>query len=261
MCSDSEKNMSAFADQNHAPSLTCLRLELQDSFFRKEIFRVAVSKNDADNSESTYSDMHFIGITGGVGAGKTAILTYLESNYSCRVMLADEIAHDLMEPGTDCYRKLQELFAEDQVFEADGQIDRKKMAQVLFSDEKKRFALNDIVHPAVKQYVIDEMNRERAAQTHEVLILEAALLIEEHYDEICDELWYIYTSEENRRERLKLNRGYSDEKIDNIFASQLPESTYREVCKAEIDNNHLPEDAFCQIDELMKARQVEKTQG
>ena len=110
-------------------------------------------------------------------------------------------------------------------------------------------------------YVIDEMNRERAAQTHEVLILEAALLIEEHYDEICDELWYIYTSEENRRERLKLNRGYSDEKIDNIFASQLPESTYREVCKAEIDNNHLPEDAFCQIDELMKARQVEKTQG
>ena len=192
--------------------------------------------------------MHFIGITGGVGAGKTAILTYLESNYPCRVMLADEIAHDLMEPGTDCYRKLQELFAKDQVFEADGQIDRKKMAQVLFSDEKK-------------QYVIAEMKHERAAQIHEVLILEAALLIEEHYDEICDELWYIYTSEEKRRERLKLNRGYSDEKIDNIFASQLPESTYREVCKAEIDNNHLPEDAFRQIDALMKARQVEKKQG
>ncbi len=113
MCSDSEKNMSAFADQNHAPSLTCVRLELQDSFFRKEIFRVAVSKNDADNSESTYSDMHFIGITGGVGAGKTAILTYLESNYSCRVMLADEIAHDLMEPGTtateNCRNFLQRI--------------------------------------------------------------------------------------------------------------------------------------------------------
>lgn len=175
-------------------------------------------------------------------------------------MLADEIAHDLMEPGTDCYRKLQELFVKDQVFEADGQIDRKRMAQVLFSDEEKRIALNNIVHPAVKQYVIDEMNRERAAQNHEVLILEAALLIEEHYDEICDELWYIYTSEKNRRERLKLNRGYSDEKIDNIFASQLSESTYREVCREEIDNNHLPEDAFGQIDVLMKARQVEKVQ-
>jgi len=175
-------------------------------------------------------------------------------------MLADEIAHDVMEPGRDCYRKLQELFAKDQVFEADGQIDRKRMAQVLFSDEEKRLALNNIVHPAVKQYVIDEMNRERAAQKNKVLILEAALLIEEHYDEICDELWYIYTSEKNRRERLKLNRGYSDEKIDNIFASQLSESTYREVCREEIDNNHLPEDAFSQIDALMKARQVEKVQ-
>ena len=248
MCSDSEKNMSAFADQNHAPSLTCVRLELQDSFFRKEIFRVAVSKNDADNSESTYSDMHFIGITGGVGAGKTAILTYLESNYPCRVMLADEIAHDLMEPGTDCYRKLQELFAEDQVFEADGQIDRKKMAQVLFSDEKKRFALNDIVHPAVKQYVIDEMNRERAAQTHEVLILEAALLIEEHYDEICDELWYIYTREEIREARLMESRGYSREKVQQIFSSQLKEAEYRKHCSVVIDNNEGLEEMQRQID-------------
>ena len=201
-------------------------------------------QNRYDNSELTYNDMHFIGITGGVGAGKTAILSYLESNYPCRVMLADEIAHDVMEPGRDCYRKLQELFAKDQVFEADGQIDRKRMAQVLFSDEEKRLALNNIVHPAVKQYVIDEMNRERAEQKNKVLILEAALLIEEHYDEICDELWYIYTSE----------------KIDNIFASQLSESTYREVCREEIDNNHLPEDAFSQIDALMKARQVEKVQ-
>lgn len=202
--------------------------------------------------------MYFIGITGGVGAGKTAILTYLENNYPCRVMLADEIAHDVMEPGTDCNRQLQELFAGDGVFDENGQIDRPKMAQVLFSAEQKRFALNDIVHPAVKQYVIDEMNRERAAQIHEVLILEAALLIEEHYDEICDELWYIYTSEDNRRERLKANRGYSDEKIDNIFASQLSEETYRKACKAEIDNNQAPEDAFSQIDELMAQRQIQK---
>ena len=104
--------------------------------------------------------------------------------------------------------------------------------------------MNGIVHPAVKAYVIAEAKRERQEGTLALLVLEAALLIEEHYDEICDELWYIYTSEKNRRERLKLNRGYSDEKIDNIFASQLSESTYREVCREEIDNNHLPEDAF-----------------
>ena len=252
--------MSDYVAQNHAPGFTCICHKCQEIIFSEREYSELLYQNRYDNSELTYNDMHFIGITGGVGAGKTAILSYLESNYPCRVMLADEIAHDVMEPGRDCYRKLQELFAKDQVFEADGQIDRKRMAQVLFSDEEKRLALNNIVHPAVKQYVIDEMNRERAAQKNKVLSLEAALLIEEHYDEICDELWYIYTSEKNRRERLKLNRGYSDEKIDNIFASQLSESTYREVCREEIDNNHLPEDAFSQIDALMKARQVEKVQ-
>ena len=204
-------------------------------------------QNRYDNSELTYNDMHFIGITGGVGAGKTAILSYLESNYPCRVMLADEIAHDVMEPGRDCYRKLQELFAKDQVFEADGQIDRKRMAQVLFSDEEKRLALNNIVHPAVKQYVIDEMNRERAAQKNEVLILEAALLIEEHYDEICDELWYIYTSENIRRQRLKASRHYTDEKITDMIASQPSEDTFRQACQAVIDNSGDFEDTKRQI--------------
>ena len=204
-------------------------------------------QNRYDNSELTYNDMHFIGITGGVGAGKTAILSYLESNYPCRVMLADEIAHDVMEPGRDCYRKLQELFAKDQVFEADGQIDRKRMAQVLFSDEEKRLALNNIVHPAVKQYVIDEMNRERAEQKNKVLILEAALLIEEHYDEICDELWYIYTSENIRRQRLKASRHYTDEKITDMIASQPSEDTFRQACQAVIDNSGDFEDTKRQI--------------
>lgn len=64
-----------------------------------------------------------------------------------------------------------------------------------------------------------------------MLVLEAALLIEEGYGEICDELWYIYASEEVRRKRLKSTRGYSDEKIDSIFASQLKEDEYRRHCR------------------------------
>ena len=204
--------------------------------------------------------MKFIGITGGVGAGKSAVLDYLATKPGVRVMLADEIAHELMEPGTDCYEQIRQAFPEHDIYKEDGHFDRIKLAKVIFSDENKRAGMNGIVHPAVKAYVIAEAKRERQEGKLALLVLEAALLIEEHYDEICDELWYIYTSEKNRRERLKLNRGYSDEKIDNIFASQLSESTYREVCREEIDNNHLPEDAFSQIDALMKARQVEKVQ-
>ena len=204
--------------------------------------------------------MKFIGITGGVGAGKSAVLDYMATKPGVRVLLADEIAHELMEPGTDCYEQIRQAFPEHDIYKEDGHFDRIKLAKVIFSDGNRRARMNGIVHPAVKAYVIAEAERERQEGTLALLVLEAALLIEEHYDEICDELWYIYTSEKNRRERLKLNRGYSDEKIDNIFASQLSESTYREVCREEIDNNHLPEDAFSQIDALMKARQVEKVQ-
>lgn len=204
--------------------------------------------------------MRFIGITGGVGAGKSEILGYLAKKPDTRVMLADEIAHELMSPGTECYDRICETFGAEDIFLPQGGLDRGKLAAVIFSDEAKRRQMNAIVHPAVRVYVEKEAAREKQGGKRKLLVLEAALLIEEHYDEICDELWYIYTSEKNRRERLKLNRGYSDEKIDNIFASQLSESTYREVCREEIDNNHLPEDAFSQIDALMKARQVEKVQ-
>ncbi|MGN0290515.1 MAG: dephospho-CoA kinase [Lachnospiraceae bacterium] len=191
--------------------------------------------------------MKFIGITGGVGAGKSAILNYISKNYDAKVMLADEIAHDLMMPGTKCYDTIKKTFGTEDIFLPDGNLDRMKMAQVIFSDAKKREQMNGIVHPAVKEYVLEIYRKEQAEQRLDYLILEAALLIEEHYDEICDELWYIYTSEENRRKRLKADRGYSDEKIDGIFKSQLTEEEYRRHCKQVIDNNGSVEDTFLQI--------------
>lgn len=191
--------------------------------------------------------MKFIGITGGVGAGKSAILDYISKNYNAKVMLADEIAHDLMMPGTKCYDTIKQTFEAEDIFLPDGNFDRIKMAQVIFSDEKKREQMNEIVHPAVKEYVLEIHSQEQKEQRLDYLILEAALLIEEHYDEICDELWYIYTNEDNRRKRLKANRGYSDEKIDGILKSQLTEEEYRRCCKRIIDNNGSVEDTFLQI--------------
>lgn len=202
--------------------------------------------------------MIFIGITGGVGAGKSEILSYLEKKEKTRVMLADEIAHDVMKPGEETYQKICEAFSDEDIFVGDfeayivkkqePEFDRQKLAKVIFSDEAKRDKLNAIVHPAVKNYVKEQFKLEKERGTICVLVLEAALLIEEHYDEICDELWYIYTSEENRRVRLKASRGYSDEKIDDIFNSQLSEAAFREASREVIDNNGTREETFRQID-------------
>ena len=87
---------------------------------------------------------------------------------------------------------------------------------------------------------------------------EAALLQDEKEDAIRDEVWYIYTSEANRRARLKKSRGYSDQKIDGIFGSQMGEEEYRRRCAAEIDNNRTPAEAFAQIDRLLLARGIRK---
>lgn len=195
--------------------------------------------------------MKFIGITGGVGAGKSEILSYMGKKTGVRVMLADEIAHELMEAGTDCYKCLRQTFNDEDIWNSDGSFNREKLAKVIFSNKLKRDIMNSIVHPAVKEYVIRQQEYEKERGELSLLVLEAALLIEEHYDKICDELWYIYTSEENRRDRLKASRGYSDEKIDNIFKSQLSEEEYRKYCAVVIDNNGSVEAAFEQIDKAL----------
>lgn len=196
--------------------------------------------------------MKFIGITGGVGAGKSEILSYFAKKPATRVMLADEIAHELMQPGTECYADICGAFSEEDIFLPEGGLDRGRLASVIFSDPVKRRRMNGIVHPAVKEYVRQNAQAERKKGENDFLILEAALLIEEHYDAICDELWYIYTREEIREKRLMESRGYPQQKIHQIFASQLGEDVYRRHCKVVIDNNGAVEETFSQIDAALK---------
>ena len=114
--------------------------------------------------------MRFIGITGGVGAGKSEILGYLAKKPDTRVMLADE----LMSPGTACYDKISETFDTEDIFLPQGGLDRGKLAAVIFSDEAKRRQMNAIVHPAVRVYVEKEAAREKQGGKRKLLVLEAA---------------------------------------------------------------------------------------
>lgn len=195
--------------------------------------------------------MKFIGITGGVGAGKSAILDFIREHYRAKVVLADDLAKELMEPGTACHKKLLEAFGGDGVFDEAGVMDREKMAALLFTKPEKRQEMNAIVHPAVKEEILRQVAEEREKGELSYFFLEAALLIEEHYDAICDELWYIYTSEEKRRQRLEQNRGYSPERIERMMASQLPEQVFFEHCAVVIDNNGTPEEAIRQVTEIL----------
>lgn len=178
--------------------------------------------------------MKIIGITGGVGAGKSEVLNYIGDNYDAAVVKADEVAHLLMSPGRACYKPVVELMGE-KVIRPDGNLDRKLIAQIVYNDLDKLNKLNAIVHPEVKTYVRKAIEREEKNGT-EYFFIEAALLIEDKYDEICDELWYIYAGEGTRRRRLKEERGYSDERITAMMARQLTDDEFYEHCGFQIDN-------------------------
>lgn len=197
--------------------------------------------------------MIVIGITGGVGAGKTQVLSYIETHYSCRIIRADEAAHLLEQRGQPCYGKLVGLLGEN-ILDAAGNIDKNKMAGAIFRDKQLLSQVNAIVHPEVKKYILQEIAYEREKGEADYFFIEAALLIEERYDLIADELWYIYADEEVRRQRLMRERHYSAEKADSIMKKQLSEAEFRKHCKHCISNNGDLEETYKQIRALMAAR-------
>lgn len=190
--------------------------------------------------------MRLIGITGGVGAGKSELLGWIEAHYACVVLRADELAARLRAPGGACYEKLIALLGREALL-PDGQIDRQEMARRLFADETLRASVNAIVHPAVKEAVLAAIEAAKEAGRADYFFLEAALLIEEGYGAILDELWYVKADREVRRKRLKESRGYSDEKIDRMLAAQLSEETFAAHCDFVIDNSGEREKAWEQI--------------
>ena len=194
--------------------------------------------------------MKVIGITGGVGSGKSRVLSYMEEQINAVICQADHVAWNLQEPGQKCYVEIVEHFCRDILYD-DGTINRKKLGEIVFNDNKELLVLNGIMHPAVKEAIVEQIQMEREKQT-EYFVLEAALLLEDGYKQICDEMWYIYTDEMTRRLRLKESRAYSDEKIDAIMASQLSEEVFRKECQIVIDNSGDFEDTCYQIDEVMK---------
>ena len=191
--------------------------------------------------------MKVIGITGGVGAGKSRILTYLEEKYQARILMADQAAHRVKEKGQSCYEPLVSLLGRE-VLDEQGEIHKGRMAAMIFSEQKLLLQVNEIIHPEVRKYILGQIELERKRGEAKFFFLEAALLIEEHYDEICDELWYIYAEDSIRISRLMESRGYSREKALQIMKGQLLDEEFRKGCQFVIDNSGRLERALEQID-------------
>ncbi len=190
--------------------------------------------------------MKVIGVTGGVGAGKSTVLNYISSKYNSRVIFSDNVANDIKLKGQPCYEPLVSLLTEE-VLNDSGEIDKAKMAARIFADEGLLVKVNAIIHPGVNKYIHDQIAFERDRGELDYLFIEAALLIENGYKEVVDEMWYIFANEDVRRQRLRDSRGYSDEKITDILKGQLSDAEFRKHCDVVIDNSGDEEDMHRQV--------------
>lgn len=194
--------------------------------------------------------MRIIGVTGGVGSGKSAVLNYIEEYFDSRIVKADEVGHMLMMPGRECYEPVIELFGE-WVVKEDGSLNRSMIGDIVFDSPAMLKKLDDIIHPAVKKYILREIEKSKKEDT-KFFFIEAAILLEEKYDEICDEVWYIYCEKEVRMERLRRDRGYSDEQIRQRMENQLSEEEFEARCDFQLYNDEDVAHTYLQIERRMR---------
>ena len=201
-------------------------------------------------------EMLILGLTGGIGCGKTAVLTILKEEYDAYIIEADRLAHELMEPGKTVYQGIVDAFGMEVLMDTDidisapaegnavtdnGQstvnrsIDRKKLGDIVFHDKDKLTLLNSISHPLVKEEILRRIEEQKDAGK-KLFVIEAALLIQDGYKSICDKMCYVYADLDVRISRLCEYRGFTKERAQAVIDSQS-EAFYLEACDYKIDNS------------------------
>lgn len=197
-----------------------------------------------------------IGVTGGVGAGKSTVLKILKEKYGAHIIIADDVARELMEPGGASYALVLEAFGTeilDLSSEGGKRIDRAKLAAIVFEDDEKLALLNSLTHPQVRMEILSRISRFYEEDPDALIVLEAALLIEGGYREILDCLWAVCVDTEVRIGRLMRDRGYSREKALSIMDNQLSDSEFRAHADFVINNSGTVAQTEAQIDTFFES--------
>ena len=163
--------------------------------------------------------MFVIGLTGGIGTGKTQVSKSLQ-RHGATVINADLVGHEAYLPHTDTWREVVSAFGED-VLDDQEQIDRRKLGAIVFSDPAHLQRLNSIVHPRIYAMIQDQIES-FTTEGIDVVVVEAALLIEAEWTPLADEVWVITTPQEQVLSRL-MGRGMSQDQARSRIESQMPQ--------------------------------------
>ena len=206
---------------------------------------------------------YVIGITGGIGSGKSLALLYLQNKYGCFVIKADDIGNEVKLKGNVCFEPIVKLLGKD-ILGDNGEIVKSFMAEKIFNDPVLVDKVNDIIHPAVRKEIQSLIRAN--SKDNKIFVIEAALLVEADYFSLLNELWEINADKETRIERLISSRGYPREKCESIIDLQHGTEYFKNASDEYIkktarkdyygfkvlNNNLTPDDLYKQIDEKME---------
>ncbi len=176
-----------------------------------------------------------IGLTGGIGAGKSSVAKIL-AELGAPVINADEIGHSVYLPGEPAYRELIDAFGQE-IVASDGTIDRKRLGAIVFSDAEALRRLNSIVHPRIHQRLREMIAAMRKQGEARPIVIEAAVLIEAGWHDLCQQIWVITAPREEIIRRLESQRGLRPEEIRARIEAQLSDDERRKLAVAVIENN------------------------
>jgi len=191
-----------------------------------------------------------IGLYGGAGSGKSEAARYLREKYGAYIIKADDIGHRLYRKNRPGYKAVVRLCGK-KILDDNGQIDRSRLSQMLFTDNQLLMRVNECIHPMVyartRQLVSDYSQKHKRG----LVFFEAALLPDRPLDFI-DENWYIHSDRSERSVRMYVTRNYSQEKISALISNQPSDAEYRLYCDTVIENNGTIKELEDNIDEALK---------
>lgn len=188
-----------------------------------------------------------IGLTGGIASGKSTVSRYLiDQGYP--VLDADQLVHNLQTKGGRLYEALLAQFG-SAILAADGQLDRPKLAQLIFSSPDNLALSNQLQDQIIREELAEE--RDRLLAQVDLIFLDIPLLFEKGYEGWCNQVWLVAVDEATQLERLMNRNGYSLEEAKKRVASQLPLAEKRQLADRVIDNNSSLENTYQQIRGLM----------
>lgn len=192
--------------------------------------------------------MTTIALTGGIASGKTTISNRLRE-LGAFIIDADEVAREIVQPGTPTLRAIVERFGEG-VLEADGTLNRKALAEIVFNDDDALAALNDITHPEIRRVTNERIDRIRSEEPDTIFVHDIPLLAENRSNFDYDEIWVADAPASVRLARLMETRAMSREEAQARIDAQVSDEQRRVIADVVIDTTRPLAETLDQVDEL-----------